>query len=254
VSSTIITPLSPGVRRQLALQRLVARLLAPVTVSLISFTLYAWFGFRVKGVRELRRRYRELCLEQSGPMMICANHLTKIDSLVIACALGSPWWYIRHPRTVPWNVPEKSIFGTTLARRMGLYAIKCIPIERGGNRPKITEVLSRLAYTLSVGEPVLVFAEGKRSRSGRVEMDSAAAGIGRVYRSLPDCRVLCVYLRGDRQESYSDTPVRGEQFRGLLSVIEPKSDQRGLRGSLDIAQQITRRLVEMEQEYFDRWK
>jgi hypothetical protein len=48
--------------------------------------------------------------------------------------------------------------------------------------------------------------------------------------------------------------VRGEHFQGLLSVIEPKSDQRGLRGSLDIAQQITRRLVEMEQEYFDRWK
>jgi 1-acyl-sn-glycerol-3-phosphate acyltransferase len=187
-------------------------------------------------------------------MMICANHLTMIDSLVIAWALGSPWWYMLHPSTLAWNVPEKSIFGSTLSRRIALYLLKCIPIKRGGSRAGVTEVLSRMAHTLSVGEQVLVFAEGRRSRSGRVEVESAAAGVGRVYRSLPGCQVLCVYLRGKRQESYSETPARGDHFRGLLRLIEPKTDHRGLRGSLDIAQQIAGRLSEMEQEYFDRWE
>jgi 1-acyl-sn-glycerol-3-phosphate acyltransferase len=232
----------------------ICHLLTPITVSAVSATLHFWLDYRVEGIRELRRKFRKICLGQDGPMMICANHLTKIDSFVIAWALGSLWWYVRHPSTLPWNVPEKSIFGTTLARRMALYVVKCLPIERGGSRPEITQVLSRLTHTLSVGEPVLVFPEGRRSRSGRVEVDSAAAGIGRVYRSLPGCRVLCVYLRGDRQESYSEAPVRGERFRGLLSVIEPKTDYRGLRGSRDVAQQITEHLAKMEQEYFDHRK
>jgi hypothetical protein len=111
-----------------------------------------------------------------------------------------------------------------------------------------------MAHTLSLGEKLLVFAEGKRSRSGRVEVESAAAGVGRVYRSLPGCQVLCIYIRGAQQETYSDVPARGDRFRGSLSLIEPKTDFRGLRGSLDVAKQIAGRLAEMEQEYFDRWK
>jgi hypothetical protein len=60
-----------------------------------------------------------------------------------------------------------------------------------------------------------------------------------------------VYLRGDHQDGYSDMPVRGERFRGSVSVIEPKTSYRGLRASRDIARQIAQRLANMEQEYFD---
>jgi hypothetical protein len=72
-----------------------------------------------------------------------------------------------------------------------------------------------------------------------------------VYRSMPRCQVLCVYLRGERQISYSGMPVRGERFLGSLTLIEPKTDHAGLRGSRDIAQQIAARLSDMEREYFD---
>ena len=82
-------------------------------------------------------------------------------------------------------------------------------------------------------------------------MDSAASGVGRICRAVPGCRVVCVYLRGDHQESYSEAPVRGEHFRGSLSVIEPKTDHKGLRASRDVARQIAARLSEMELEYFD---
>jgi hypothetical protein len=46
-------------------------------------------------------------------------------------------------------------------------------------------------------------------------------------------------------------PLRGEVFRGSVSIIEPKTNYRGLRASRDIARQITQRLANMEQEYFD---
>ena len=55
----------------------------------------------------------------------------------------------------------------------------------------------------------------------------------------------------DHQESYSRIPIRGEHFRGSVSVIEPKTDHHGLRASRDVARQISARLAEMEQEYFD---
>lgn len=246
-----IAPLPPGPRRRLALQREVSRLLSPITLPLTALVLRFGFGYRIEGHKELRREYRRICLEQDGSMMICANHLTMIDSFVIAWALGSPWWYFGNFRTLPWNVPERSIFATTPVMRMLVYGLKCVPIVRGGNRAEINGVLARVTHALSKRNVSLIFPEGGRSRTGRVEIDSAASGVGRVCRSVPGCRVMCIYLRGDHQENYSEIPVRGEYFRGSVSMIEPKTDHQGLRGSRDVARQITARLAEMEQEYFD---
>jgi 1-acyl-sn-glycerol-3-phosphate acyltransferase len=134
---------------------------------------------------------------------------------------------------------------------MAIYVLKCLPVERGGNRLEVTEVLSRLAHAVSNHEVVLIFPEAGRSRTGRVDPDSAAPGVGRIYRSVSNCMVICVYLRGDHQDEYSDMPVRGECFRGSVSAIEPKTSYRGLRASRDIAHQISQRLANMEQEYFD---
>jgi 1-acyl-sn-glycerol-3-phosphate acyltransferase len=246
-----IAPLPAGVRRRLVVQREVSRLLSPLTIPVSNLVLRYGLGYRVEKLQDFRREYRRVFHDRDGPVMICANHLTMIDSFVIACALGSPWWYFRHFRTLPWNVPERSIFAATRFMRALIYALKCFPIERGGDRLEVTEVLARLAHAVSNDEVVLIFPEAGRSRTGRVDPDSAASGVGRIYRSVPDCRVICVYLRGDHQEGHSDMPARGERFRGSISVLEPKTSHRGLRASRDVARQITDRLVAMEQEYFD---
>ena len=91
-------------------------------------------------------------------------------------------------------------------------------------------MLEKVQHLLRSGEVVMVFPEGQRSRSARVELESAAYGVGRIVSSVPGCRVLCLYLRGDGQHEMSDAPARGEVFRGRLALIEPKSDERGLRG------------------------
>ena len=251
MASRPIAPLGPAERRKLALQRGVSRWLSPIAFPLIAIALRYGLGYRIEGLRQLRRSYRRICLERDGPFLICANHLTMIDSFMIAWALGSPWWYLRHFSSLPWNVPERSIFAGTAAMRAAVYVLKCLPIERGGSRAEVMRVLRKLAHVISNGEVALIFPEAGRSRTGRVNLESAAIGVGRVYRSVPRCQVLCVYLRGDRQVSYSGMPVRGEVFRGSLALIEPKTDQAGLRGSRDIAQQIVARLGALEQEYFD---
>jgi len=246
-----IAPLPASARRKLVLQREVSRLLSPLAIPLIGITLRWVLGYRIENLRDIRREYRRICLEQDGPLMICANHLTMIDSFVIAWALGSPWWYFRHFRTLPWNVPERSIFAATRYLRAAIYVLKCLPVERGGNRAEVTEVLTQLADAVSNHEVALIFPEAGRSRSGRVDVAAAGTGVGRVYKAVPNCRVICVYLRGEGQETYSGVPRRGERFRGSVSVVEPKTDHTGIRGSRDIAQQILARLAEMERSYFD---
>jgi hypothetical protein len=115
----------------------------------------------------------------------------------------------------------------------------------------VGDVLERVKLLLLQGETALLFPEAGRSRSGRVEEGSGAWGVGRVVGSVPGCRVLCIYLRGRQQKTWSDFPVKGDVMDVSLACIEPKSDLRGARRSRDIAQQVVRQLVRMEEDYFD---
>lgn len=224
-----------------------APLWIPLTVGLMRFGL----GWQIEGSEAVRSLYREMRRGHGGPLLVCANHLTLIDSALVAWALASPWWYLAHHSALPWNVPETQNFTASLPSRILISLMKCVPITRGSERQEVASVLARLGYLLSRGEAVLIFPEGGRSRSGRVELESAAYGVGRLVAALPGCRVLCVYLRGERQATFSDLPARGERFHVLVDVLEPTSELQGLRASLDLAQQIVRRLVDLERRHFD---
>ena len=95
----------------------------------------------------------------------------------------------------------------------------------------------------------MMFPEGGRSRSGRIDRESVAQGVGRLIKELGDCRVLCVYLRGDRQDSWSHVPAAGDTFTVATRLVEPRSDLRGVRASRDLASQVLDHLAEMEQAY-----
>jgi hypothetical protein len=251
VQAQPIPTLSTRARFQLGVQRGVARLLSPITTFAAAALLRFWLRLSVEDGKRIRRRYHEIRRENDAPLLICGNHLTMIDSALIAWALASPGCYVRHFSALPWNVPERSKFASTWVRRVLTYIYKCIPIVRGGNRQEISGALARFAYLLQRGEVGLIFPEGRRSRSGRIDPENIAYGVGRIVRSVPGCRVMCVYLRGDRQESYSVAPVRGDRLRVSLSFVEPKTDHAGLRGSYDVTRQIVARLAQMEGEYFD---
>jgi len=206
------------------------------------------FGLRWRVVDRtaLRRRYREIRAASPAPLLICANHLTLVDSAVIAWALGSPGWYLRRYASLPWNMPEWRNFGTSQTRRVLVYLMKCVPVVRGSDRRQVVRVLARVRHLLARGDAVLVFPEGGRSRSGRVEVDRAAHGVGRLVASLPGCRVLCVYARGARQSAMTDLPARGERFAVRLSLVVPASTYRGVRRSLDLSRQIVAEIARLE--------
>jgi hypothetical protein len=240
-----------GARLRLGVQRGIARLLSPITAFAVAGLLRFWLRLSVEDGDRVRCGYHEIRRNSDAPLLICGNHLTMIDSALIAWALASPAWYVCHFSSLPWNMPERRNFASTRVRRVLAYIYKCIPIVRGGSREQIASALARFTCVLQRGEVGLVFPEGRRSRSGRIDPENIAYGVGRIVHSVPGCRVLCVYLRGDRQESYSVAPARGDRLRVSLSFVEPKTDHAGLRGSCDVTRQIVARLTQMEREHFD---
>jgi len=247
---TQAAPLGRQPRRRLALQRFLGWLLGPLWIPLVAAALRFGLRYRVDDLGEVRRQYRRLSQRSEGPLLLCANHLTMIDSAILAWALASPVWYLRHYSSLPWNMPERRNFAFSWPAAVLAYVMKCLPVTRGGPREEVVQTLADFVSLLGRGDVGLLFPEGGRSRTGRVEMESASYGVGRVVRALPGCRVLCVYLRGRQQEGFSRLPARGDRFHVELTLIEPRSDAPGLRAERDIARQIIGHLMGMEQRYF----
>lgn len=233
------------------LQREIGRLLAPFWVPVVVVILRFFLGYKIEGVDEIRAKYRRIRSESSGPLLICANHLTLIDSFLVAWALAPTWRYVLHYDELPWNTPERANFASNIWERLASYILKCIPITRGGARSEVASVLDRVARLSLHGETALIFPEGGRSRTGRVEVKRAAWGVGRIVGALPACRVVCVYLRARGQETWSTVPARGSILDVELAIIQPKSDFRGVRRSRDFARQIVAELAIMDGKYFD---
>jgi hypothetical protein len=244
-------PLPFADRLALLVQRELGRLLGPIWVPVGAAVLRWGYGWRILDAGAARREFRRLRRESPAPLLVCANHLTMVDSFLIAVALASPWWYVAHFAALPWNMPERDNFSRTWWLRIAIYLMKCIPVERGGDRREIGRTVERFSYMLSRGDVGMIFPEGGRSRSGRVDREASTYGVGRVVKSLPGCRVLCVYLRGEGQTSFSNVPARGERFRLLFASLEPKTEQSGMRGSVAISEQILTRIAALETDWFD---
>lgn len=239
-------------RFALVAQNLIAYCCAPFTLALLWFVVHVRYRWSIVGHRNIRRRFRSELRAAPGPVMVCANHLTMVDSVLLAWALAPSWWYLANFKKMPWNVPERKNFAHRILPRAGAYLAKCIPLIRGGDRAQISLVLKKLRHLLAHGHAVLIFPEGGRSRTGRVGSTNPALGTGRLIKGLPGARVLCVYLRGDHQERYSTFPVRGESFYCATSWLEPSTEHEGLRGSVEISRQIMHRIQKMEDTYLSR--
>ena len=235
----------------LKIQRKIAIFLSLVTYQLILGWIKLVKRYRIHNLSQIRQEFEELSSKGQGPVVYCANHLTLIDSMLIIWALAPARKYVKHPELFPWNLPEKRNFYNNLAMRALCYVGKCIPVLRGGTLKETQRTLDLISYLLSCGESIMIFPEGGRSRTGRVDVESSAYAVGRILQSAPGARVLCIYLRGKGQDRYSDYPKPGEEFDISLKMIAPTTQERGLRASKAIATQVIRQLSDMELSYFE---
>ena len=231
-------------------QCVLGRMAAILTVPLIICTLKL-AGYRIRGLGEFRRNVRHMMKEHDGPWLICANHLTLIDSFILAYAMMPMHRYIFQYKKVPWNVPEHANFNTSFLVGLLCYLVKCIPIKRGGDRESVKCSIGKCLHMLQKGQNLMIFPEGTRSRSGRVSHDNCTYHVGRLLHKVPQARVMCIYMRGDGQYTYSRFPRFGETFTISARQFRPETELKGLRGQRDFARQIIDQLLEMENGYFD---
>ena len=238
-------------RAALERQRLIGTLTAIVWLPAVTLLMRFGLRWRIRDAARCRSAYAKL-LADPRPLLVVANHLTMVDSAVIAWGLGSGFDHLARSRGLPWNVPLKRRVDSSWLWRTLAFAMKCVAIPRGGDRQEVAHVLERLAHLLRRGDVVLLFPEGGRSRSGRIDIEAPAAdGVGRLIREVEGCRVLCVYARGDGQHTWSNLPARDETFTIAMRLVEPRTELRGPRASRDLATQVVRHLADMEREYFE---
>ncbi len=232
----------------LRFQKFLGWLAFPILSTLIILLLKWIRRYEIQNLKEIRTTFKEI-VSENRPILICPNHLTMIDSVIIQYALVSMWGYFLNYRLFAWNIPAKENFSSSIALRLITYLSKCIPIDRNGDEAHIQSVLSKADSLLKSNEPFLIFPEGKRSRTGKIEIEEVTYGVGKILQNIPDAIVVCIYLRGTKQVTYSTIPQKKDHFYLKLNPICPKTEAKGLRGQRELSLQIIRELKSMEENY-----
>ena len=233
-------------------QKIADHILFPLNGYAVTFMIFVFGRMKIRNLKEHRKMFREL-IRDKRPLMICANHLTFIDSVIIIIAMSSVFRLLLFFRTMSWNIPAVEHYRGSLFLRVFGWLGKCIPIDRTGSQEHLATVMEKMKYLLYSNNVVTIFPEGRRSRTGRVDAEGVTYGVGNILKDIPDARVLCVYLRGDHQKNYSKFPVIGETFYLKMNVIEPRTEYKGLRAARDISIQVINKIKEMEDDYFKNY-
>ena len=226
-------------------------LLLPLTGPLY-FLVLRLAGYRVHDLKKVRRAFQDQWTAHPGPWIICSNHLTMIDSLILGYGLVSLPSHFLWFWKLPWNLPERTNFyAKNTAVAAMCYLAKCVPVNRGGDRDEMKATLDKCNFLLSLGQTLMIFPEGGRSRTGRVDTEGYSYGVGRFVKEFPNCNTMCIYLRGDGQETFSFYPKRNEHFSIMIETLNlEKTQETGMRAQRFYAEQIIRKLARMEEEYF----
>lgn len=207
--------------------------------------------YRIKNLSKVRQDYLCLIKQKQVPKVICCNHLTYVDSLLVAYALGGLKTFLFNFKALPWNLPKKSNVTACWYYPLLCYLGKCMQLPRDVAGAK--KVLAKSKGLVQKGESVLLFPEGTRSESGRVEPENVLYGVGELIECEPSKAALLIYLRGDRQEKKSKYPRKDQCFFIKLLVKSFETTESGRRAHRQIAQDVIKNLKQLEDEYFEDW-
>ena len=225
--------------------------IAVVLTAPLCFLFVRLMGYRIRDLKRVRNQVTRMYRAYNGPWIVCPNHLTMIDSLVVSYGMFSLADHILHFRRVLWNLPERKNFQRNPFLTLLCYLVKCLPVDRGGSREALQLLLEKCGRVLDWGQSLLVFPEGGRSRTARINQENFSYGVGRFLEEKSRRRVMLVYLRGDGQERYGTMPRFGERFTMTVEVFDPGVvDAGGLRRQREYARRIIERMAGMEDEYF----
>lgn len=232
------------------IQRAVSRCLFVFFGPTLYLLFYLKFQYRANELKKIRKKYKEIIRKTEGPIILCTNHLTLIDSIIQAIILCPLHEYFLKFKLLPWNFPEKRNFYHKFSWRILCYLGKCIPVQRMSGLKNSKTLLKKMEYLLNQGDLIAIFPEGKRSRDGHVDVKDFSYGIGELIKNCDNVTVICLYLRGIKQGGFANFPMKKEIFYAKLDSFSPTSNLSGLRKTKEISTQIVFKLKEMENEFF----
>lgn len=209
----------------LSFQRVVSYFLLLLVLYPIFFPiLYLIYRYRIIELKSIRKEFKEICSKVEGPLLICSNHLTYIDPVILLWAFGSYRYYLFNYKRFVWNFPNSRYSQKNGFNKLFFFISKCIPIHRNAYNKKIKETWSKMIYLLLRKETLLIFPEGKRSSTGRIDDRNCTKGTGRLLSQIPNLPVLCVYLKGESNNNRS-FPEKGEKFHIRFKLIYPETHE-----------------------------
>ena len=171
-----------------------------------------------------------------------------VDSAYLHWAFAPLWEYLLHFQRFSWNVAAIEHLNSNIWLKPIVFLGKTVPIDRGGDDAHRKTVLNKIRWLVSRGEVCTLFPEGTRSRTGRIDPATVTYGIGQILKDLDRPQVLCAYLRGTRQQVLSAVPIYADTLKLKVEVLEPTTDQAGLRAIRDLSRQVIGKLKAMEDE------
>ena len=130
---------------------------------------------------------REYLAELEGPVIFVANHCSHVDTPVLLCSLPARW----RRRTAVAAAADYFYASRLLAGAVSL-AFCTVPVERRGSATGI-DAAAHIEQLLADGWSLLVFAEGTRSRDGRVGRMRSGAAVLAAAHGLP---IVPVHIGG----------------------------------------------------------
>lgn len=237
---------------EMTMSRLLCRLLF-LPLYYLCVAAMRWIGgWKIRDAARIRAQYKEIS-RSNEPLIICANHLTFIDSALMHWAFGSGLWYFFNFSKFSWNLPAGDFFKKKFFHRFMGAISKCLFIHRDGSKEHKDSVARMCIQLVRDGEIVTVFPEGKRSRTGRFDPEKLTYGVGKMVMELGgSCRVLCAYVRAEDQDNYSNYPPKGSQIHFDMQLIQARSAKEGRDAYQEIVDQVGRTIKRMEDRFFER--
>lgn len=240
-------------QKSLALHHYVAWLNFPWFGTIYILVLRYIARYRIRNIRAFQAKVLSLTSEAGQrPFLICSNHLTLIDSMIITWTMCPILRSSTNFKRVPWHMPEFANFAKNLPLKIMCYLGKSIYVTRGGGSAERRKSMDQVHWLLNNNHTFCMFPEGGRSRTGRVQTDSVTYSVGELIQQHPNAQVLCVYMRGDAQQSWGKWPALGDVIEADISALAFATPAAGRKGARDMSVKIIDELIRLESEYLAR--
>lgn len=153
------------------------------------------------------------------PFLICANHSSHLDSIVLMIATGEPF------RRFALLAARDYFFGNALRSLAFRYLLKLIPLDRSAQPYSLRATLSCCVDFLDQGNRGLIlFPEGTRSANGDIGPFKRGAALFSARLGLP---VIPVCIEGTRRVMPKGRifPKRGPIVVRIGEILWPRNDE-----------------------------